>query len=129
MNVRKAIVTRLLANSDLTAIVGTRIYRGRLPEHLEPPHIIVWLLRNERIYDQDGYTGLSQALVQISCFAYDPDDALDAADLVKASMEAWPTESGDVASVFIEDESDGLEEETEIFHVPLDVRINYREEV
>lgn len=128
MNIRRAAAARLLADAAIKSRVGTRVYRGRMPENLKPPHIIVWLLRNERPYDQDGYTGLSEALLQISCFSYDPDEAMDIANLVKESMESWPAEAEGVRTAFIDDESDGLESETEIYHVPLDVKIKYHEE-
>ena len=49
------------------------------------------------------------------------------AALVRASMESWPTESVDIDSVFIEDESENFEQETAIHHVALDVAIAYHE--
>ncbi len=129
MKIKTATAARLLAVAALKTIVGTRIYRGRLPQNqaVQPPHIIVWLLSKTPIYDHDGYSGLTDATLQISCFSRDPDEADSMAALVRTSMEAWPAESSDVDSVFIEDESDGFEQDTLIHHVPLDVKISYHE--
>lgn len=130
MNIKKAIAQRLLALGELTAITGTRIYRGgRLPANqaLQPPHVIIWLLSKNRQYDHDGYSGLTEATLQISCFSRDPDETDAMAELVRVSMEAWPAESSEVDSVFVEDEADLFEQETLIHHVPLDVIVSYHE--
>ena len=130
MNIKTATAKRLLSLSELTAITSTRIYRGgRLPKDqaLQPPHVIIWLLSKDRIYDHDGYTGLTEAPLQISCFSRDPDEADTMARIVRQSMEAWPGEGPAIDSAFIEDESDLYEQETLIHHVPLDVSISYHE--
>lgn len=130
MNIKKETAQRLLALTELTAITSTRIYRGgRLPKDqaLQPPHVIIWLLSKDRIYDHGGYTGLTEATLQISCFSRDPDEADTMARIVRQSMESWPTESVDIDSVFIEDESDFFEQETLIHHIPLDIKISYHE--
>lgn len=130
MNIKKEAAQRLLALTELTAITGTRIYRGgRLPrdQSLQPPHVIIWQLSKIRHYDHAGYAGLTEATLQISCFSRDPDEADTMARIVRQSMEAWPGEGPAIDSVFIEDESDLYEQETLIHHVPLDVNISYHE--
>ena len=130
MNIKKETAQRLLALTKLVAITGTRIYRGgRLPrdQSLQPPHVIIWLLSKDRHYDHTGYSGLTEATLQISCFSHDPNDCDKMAALVRASMEAWPAETDQIDSVFIEDESDFFEQETLIHHVPLDIKISYHE--
>lgn len=130
MNIKVETAKRLLAVTALTAITNTRIYRGnRLPRNqsLQPPHVIIWLLSKSPHYDHDGYSGLTDATLQISCFSPDPDQADTMAALVRASMESWPAESDEVDSVFIEDESENFEQETAIHHVALDVAIAYHE--
>ena len=128
MNIKVETAKRLLAVTALTAITGTRIYRGnRLPRNqsLQPPHVIIWQLSKSPRYDHDGYSGLTDVTLQISCFSPDPDQADTMAALVRASMESW--ESVDIDSVFIEDESENFEQETAIHHVALDVTIAYHE--
>ena len=130
MNIKVETAKRLLAVTALTAITNTRIYRGnRLPRNqsLQPPHVIIWQLSTSPRYDHDGYSGLTDVTLQISCFSPDPDQADTMAALVRASMESWPTESVDIDSVFIEDESENFEQETAIHHVALDVTIAYHE--
>ena len=129
MNIKVETAKRLLAVTALKSIVDTRIYRGRLPQNqaMQPPHIIIWLLSKGPVYDHDGYSGLTEATLQISSFSTDPDQADAMTALIRASMESWPAESGDIDSVFIEDESEGFEQDTLIHHVPLDVRISYHE--
>lgn len=127
MNVKKAIAIHLLADATLKKIVSDRIYRGRLPANVKPPHIIIWLLSSDRLYDHDGYSGMTKAMLQISCFSYDTDEADTMAAAVRASLESWPAESGNVMAVFVEDQSDGFEQETLLHHVPLDVNISYKD--
>ena len=128
MNIKVETAKRLLAVTALTAITNTRIYRGnRLPRNqsLQPPHVIIWQLSKSPRYDHDGYSGLTDVTLQISCFSPDPDQADTMAALVRASMESW--ESVDIDSVFVEDESENFEKETAIHHVALDVTIAYHE--
>jgi len=130
VNIKKETAQRLLALTKLVAITGTRIYRGgRLPrdQSLQPPHVIIWLLSKDRHYDHTGYSGLTDATLQISCFSHDPDDCDRMAALIRASMEAWPAETDRVDSVFIEDESEGYEHDTVIHHTALDVAVSYHE--
>jgi hypothetical protein len=94
---------------------------------LQPPHVIIWQLSKSPRYDHDGYSGLTDVTLQISCFSPDPDQTDTMAALVRASMESWPAESDEVDSVFIEDESENFEQETAIHHVALDVTIAYHE--
>lgn len=132
MNLKVETAKRLLAVNALKAITGTRIYRGnRLPRNqaLQPPHIIIWQISKTPHYDHDGYTGLTDATLQISCFSPDPDQADTMAGLVRQSMESWPAEIDDIDSVFLEDESENFEYETLIHHIALDLAIAYHEVV
>ena len=125
MNIQEAIAIHLLAIPALDTIVSDRIYRGRLPKNqtIKPPHIIIWLLSKTRINDHDGYSGVTEATLQISCFSHDPDEVNSMATLVRESLESW----SDVIDVFFEDESDGFEEATAVYHIPLDFKISYHE--
>lgn len=128
MNIKKAIAERLLANNNITEIVGTRIYRGRLPETLKPPHIIVWQLPgHERIYDHDGYAGITKSNILVACYSEEVDQADDLADLVIADLEAWAAESEIVGPVFLEDRQDDFGETVRVHGVPLNFRIIYNE--
>lgn|GEM_PF-5699199 len=130
MNIKIKTAKRLLAVAELTAITGTRIYRGkRLPRNqaLKPPHIIIWQISKTPHYDHDGYSGLTDVTLQISCFSPDPDQADTMAVLVRQSMESWPTETNSIDNVFLEDESENFEKETLIHHIALDMAIAYHE--
>lgn len=130
MNLKVETAKRLLALNALKDIAGERIYRGnRLPRNqtMQPPHVIIWLLSKEMHYDHDGYSGLTDALLQISCFSHNPDDCDSMVAMIRGSMESWPVETNKIDSVFIEDESEGFERETAIHHVALDVAIAYHE--
>lgn len=131
MNIKKATAERLLAVDALKKITGTCIYRGgRMPrdQQLKPPFVVVWLLSKERIYDHDGYSGLTEGVVQINCFAHDPDQADSMAKIVRQSLEVWHGEEGGaVDSVFLTDETEGFEKNFGIHFVLLDFGIAYHE--
>ena len=123
MNIKKTIAERLLADTEIAEIVGSSIYRDRLPKTLKPPHIIVWQTGKNRIYNHDGYSGLTESDIQISCFSHDPDEADNIAELVKGSLESWTQ----VEDCFFEGETNIFEEDTLVYHVALEAKISYHE--
>ena len=125
MDIREMVAQRLLNNTTLTAITGTSIYRNRLPDTLKPPHVIITLITKERVMNHDGYSGLSAATVQISCFSASQDQAIEMDDIVTESMESWPGDG--VEDSFYDGEDDIFEQATRIYHIPVDFRISYHE--
>lgn len=129
MNIKRETAARLLATTAITNIVGDKIYRKQLPDNQEyvPPHIIIDGQDKERIYDHDGYSGLSEAFLQISCFSYDPDQADQLAGLVQQCLETWPAANSNIDAVFVDDENDGYEKDTKVHGTYLFVEISYAE--
>jgi hypothetical protein len=129
MNIMRATAARLLSTTSITSIVGDKIYRHQLADNQEyaPPHIIIDMESNDRVYDHDGYSGLSEAYLQISCFSYDPDQSDTIATLVQSCLEAWPSTDTNIDSVFVDDRSDGYEKDTKVHANYLIFSISYFE--
>lgn len=127
MNIKKAVAQRLLANTALTATIKAEIYRGNLPENIDikPPHIIIDRIGNDRHYNHDGYSGLTEAELQIACYSRDPDEADLMAEIVTASLESWPAESADIDDIFISNISDGFEQQTQVQGVFITCKISF----
>ena len=63
---RRALVSSLLASSDLSAIVGTQVYPLRVPEGTTTPAILYQVLKLPRQHTLDGPVGLAEASVRLA---------------------------------------------------------------
>ncbi len=68
MTVEDAIVTRLLAVSPVTALVGARVYLEKLPQTPTYPCVRVQLIDEQESYHLRG-GGLKTARIQVDAFA------------------------------------------------------------
>lgn len=124
MDIFEAIGYKLLNTTDITDTTGTRIYHGMRPEGSAP-------CIN---YFEVGYVPLHRGVVeapryQISCRAATPGAAQDLARKIcvlfhnmRESINGF-----DVQSATIEGKMLLPEPETNLYHVPVDVRFIYEE--
>lgn len=130
MQIKSATATRLLAIQALKTIAGDRVYRaGRMPknQNLQPPFVVIRMPSKTPIYDHDGYSGLTDALLEIYCFSHNPDQADQMAAIIRQSMEAWPGETDDVDACMVSNEPEDVEQNTLIHFTLLEVNISYHE--
>jgi len=124
MDIYQAIGYRLKNSTDITNIVGARIYHGMRPEG-EAPCIN---------YFEVGYVPLHNGVLespryQISCRAEDPGDAQDLGRKVvvlfhnfQGVIDSFVVQRTTVEGKFMLPEPD-----TNLYHVPVDVRFVYNE--
>lgn len=65
----EALRAYLLADSGVTAQVGTRVYWGRIVQGATYPAVRLNLISSPRLYSHDGDAGTRSSLVQIDCMA------------------------------------------------------------
>ncbi len=116
----KAIYAILAADAGVNAIVGTRIYPGKLPQGVTLPAIVYGRITTGPNHASGNTPGLRSAFIQTTC--YDEDDATqsayEGADVLgKAVKSALSRYSGTIAGIvvqqiFLDDERDTYEFDT-----------------
>lgn len=125
MSIETDLYQYLAAYTGLASLVGTRIFPIVAPQSTAMPCVVFIKVSNDRKYSHGGFSGLSETRFQLSCYAekYETDGAtvgaLAIAAQVTAAMEAWPGAAG-IQAVFADSERHIYEEETGIYHIPLD---------
>jgi hypothetical protein len=108
VDLRPAIRGFLLADDDITAIVGSRIYPVILPQGVRQPSIVYHIIDETEAYHYRGPVGLVASRVQIDAIAPSADAANNLALLAKERLSGFagpmeyggsPPDSVDVQSV------------------------------
>ena len=120
MTVRDEIFARLSSGSTtLAALIGTRVYRTKLPQNPTLPAVTYWKVSGNRLHDLTGPTGQSDPRFQVSCWARTSATAEDVAEAVRVRLDGW-TSTGGVQVAELVNETDLYDDEVEIYHVALD---------
>ncbi len=134
--VETAIVALLLGDSDVTALVGTRVEPVQTSQTLIRPNVVYQRVTTSRVHTQDGATGLADCRLQVSCWADTYAAAKTLADKVRLALDAYKgTAAGiTVDGIFLQDEGDMPQPplaggEKGIHGVRQDYRIHYQETI
>lgn len=63
------IIAALLADPDVSALVGNKVYPGRVPQGVLPPAIVFNTVASVPEYADGGEIGLTESSIQIDCWA------------------------------------------------------------
>ncbi len=132
MTIEQAILTALLADAGLIAVVGERIYPVLAPQDVVKPYIVFSKISAPRDHTHDGGSGLVNARFQFSCFATTYQVAKQVAGLIQAVLQGYSGTLGGAGGVvvngcFYEDETDLYEPDSALFHVAVDYRLWHQE--
>lgn len=127
MIVEKEIRTYLLTRADLTALIGDRIYAGRLPQAAVFPCFTYAKISEPRIYSQDGGDGLKRPRIQYTSWSKSYGEAKEAADQLITEMAGVKGTMGvaEVQASFVENTIDLFDPEAELYYNPVDLIIWY----
>jgi len=91
MSLRTDLVTLLLEDTTIAALVGTKVYMARVPEGVAMPAITLHLTSTERDLSCDGPLGRSRSILACNCMAtsYDAMEALALAVRNKLHGQPW----------------------------------------
>ena len=123
MDIFERIGYELLNNSDITDVVGTNIYHGLRPEAGDPCinyfEVGGYELLADNSYEQTRY--------QISCRATKPGTAQDLARMVCVLFQGMRKTNNnfDIQMATVENKILLPEFETDLYHVPVDIRFLY----
>lgn len=104
----EAIIARLLASEEVAGVAATRVYPGSRPQGSPLPAAVLTLIDGAPLYADDGEVGLTEARIQIDCWAESYSGAKLLARAVKQRLSAFTGPSGGVhfATILIDAERD-----------------------
>src|SRR5690606_2087336 len=120
---------RLLASTEVSALVGTRIFPvGGRPDkgpQAALPAITYQRVSNRRLTSHQGSLGAAMPLGQLSCWANTWSEARAVAAAVRRALDGWIYYSTDppIHGVTIEGDLDEYDSDARVYHVPLSVRV------
>lgn len=121
-----AVIRRLLQDSGVSALVGTRVTPGRRDQADTLPALCVTWVSGAPEYSDDAESGLASARIEIDCWAKTYGGAKDLAAAVKTSLSGFrgTTNSVTMQNVLLDAERDlnegGSSQETYPFRTNLD---------
>lgn len=92
----EALVNLLLADSDLSALVGPRIHWDEIPQGSADPAVTLFLVSGVPDYHMAGPSGLVASRVQIDCRGPSKEVALSVARAVEAVLSGLKTTIGSI---------------------------------
>ena len=129
MSIEKVIYSKLSGDSDVSALVATRIYPVNLPQKPTYPAIVYTRISGERAYSLGGPSDLASPRFQIDCFASTYSAAKDLASKIRSAINGFRgTVAGVlVQGVFLENDNDIFEDDFSVYRVSSDYFIHYKE--
>ncbi len=117
---------RLSTYAELTALVGQNIWRLRAPPRTRPPYIVISDITTLRHYTHQGYAGLQDPHLQISCYSENHDECERIRDQVIAAVEKWPEANPSIQGVMVDNFLTIHEPDvSDVFHIPIDIHFGY----
>ena len=98
MQIEEAIATHLLAQTDLTSLIGGRFYFDELPQQDTFPAIVAINISDIKEHALDGMLTLEHPIFQFMCIAKTKSSSKSVAEKLKSSL----TDLGDFAVQKIE---------------------------
>jgi hypothetical protein len=121
-------------DAAVTAMVGTRIFPGLLPQRADFPAVVYGQISSERVSAMGQDTGTVRSIWQIDCYAKTYGSARELASKVRKSLQrklgsvAIPSNGAKLLQgLFVEADTDLFEDETQLHRVSTDYVIWYVE--
>jgi hypothetical protein len=132
--IEEALFSYLSGHAGLTALVANRIYPLVMPQGTTLPAVTFSKVSGPRVHAMQQDAGLAYPRFQVSCWGATYKQAKEVAGQVRAALQDFKGTMGGpggvvVSGVFIQDENDLYEPNTQIYHVALDFVIWHLEEV
>lgn len=122
-DVHEAIRALLLSDTNVTALVGTRIYPVHMPLNAVVPNITI----HEISGPEDYVTGHGYPRYQISCWSETFTEATTIKNAVKAGLNRFKgvVYGLNIQNISLLDCEDLYEPESKLYHIPIDFQIVY----
>ena len=130
MSIITDIFAHMTAHPGLAALIADRCYPMTLPQDPTLPAVTYQRIGTISLYSHDGNTGLYHARWQFSCWSLTYTEggtgAFDVAQQVQEALNLWAA-SHDKEPAFLENALDLYDPETQIYHIPVDATIWWKE--
>lgn len=125
----EALYARATAHAGLTALIGTRVYPGTLPQSTALPAVAYSRISRSRESVMGVDTDLARARYQLTAFARTPLAAKNVIEQIRACFQRWRGTAAAVVvdDVFISDDRDGYDQTLELHAPSIDILMHYRE--
>ncbi len=130
MSIETGLRSQLVNDTDVAAIVGTRVYPVKMPLGYTLPCISYQRISSERYPFLDGPSGRAIPRFQVDCYADTYSEVRDLAGKVRLALDGFKgtlgTESN-VGGISIQSERDLWEDNTDVYRVTQDYLIPHIE--
>jgi len=130
--VKSGLVSLLVNESTVSAIVGTKVFLGKVPQRTELPYIMITQMDSNELQTLDGTTGLRFVTFDIDCKADRSVEAETLGNAVRVFLDDASGTAGSqtIKAVLMNSESTEYEPPTDgsdkgVHVVLLDVTIQY----
>lgn len=122
MNLRAQVFNILKAGT--TGLVANRVYGKVAPQNVTTPYIKFQIISDVSNYTHAGPDETGMARVQTSCYSTSYEDAANVASAVITALNSAPRTYG-VGIAQKANELDLYEEDTKLYHIPVDFMIGH----
>lgn len=98
-DLRPALRAFLLADAAIAAVIGTRMYPGKLPQGMVLASIVYTLASDPGDYHHEGPSGLAHPRYQVDAWAPTLDAATSLANLIKSRLDGYSGAMGSGAAL------------------------------
>ena len=127
MTLRADVHAVLSGSTAVTALVGTRITRSKVPQNQPKPYIAYRKVGGPRLQVLTGPTGEEDARIEVACFGGTEAEAESVAEAVRGAMSGWRDLTLGVQRSDLVSEVDFYSEAVEADQVSLDFEILHTE--
>lgn len=128
MSIESALYDRARTFAGLSALVGTRIYPNLQPQQVADKSVTFRRISSQRVSAMGADTGLVRARYQFDAWAKTYDGARAIADQLRLAFQRWNTTTGTVVQdVYVLNDVELYEDDTQTHHVAVDFDVVYRE--
>ncbi|MBE9489195.1 MAG: DUF3168 domain-containing protein [Bacteroidetes bacterium] len=125
----KALNYILVNNAGVTALVGTKIYFGIIPQNISEPYVLFNEVNRRGVNDKSGVASVDVSTVQFDCYSSSPTIAINTAEAVRTALDRYAhgtIEGTNLAGISFEEQHNDFDEIMELHRVIIDfqVRVN-----
>lgn len=128
-----ALYTILAAATDLTALVSTRIYPDKAPQHATAPYVVFQRVSGTHLESHQGSSGLAMPRFQFDAWAPQRSAAENVGKQIRLALQGYsnlsPVSGTIIQAILAEGHGGGYDDKTELFRHRQDYFIHHGEEV
>lgn len=84
-----SVYEQLAADTTVTDIVSTSIYRGSAPQSAAIPYVVMHEISKPHAHHLGGASGLAMPRIQIDCIANDPDTCETISEAIRDTLDGF----------------------------------------